>query len=330
METISSVVNTASKAIWGEQTANTTTANETAGQEPVSGLQGKGTIDEPYDQGNATNPATPVGKADLTNTTTGNEGQSLDISKPSTTNTIEPSSTIEPKTTELPIRTAKAPQVESAVEPMSFTDINSTKAEEPSTSQNPTNPAASAAVGEPKPLENTEGTGVTGASAQKYAPKGSDVIPSNASENTGAAPSTAHPEKQQGADRPHHAPNDEATEALKARKDNAEAVMEKRDPDDHSGEPMKMHNSTNEVAGTQQERRDSKVGNPGGQEHGKEPKGTGEKHIKTSGLATDGGDFDASKPGAGKEADRLLEQKGIHRDGKGNMEGGRSASGGKP
>ena len=53
METISNVVNTATKAIWGEQATNTTTANETGGNEPVSGLQGKGTVDEPYDQGNA-------------------------------------------------------------------------------------------------------------------------------------------------------------------------------------------------------------------------------------------------------------------------------------
>lgn len=32
--------------------------------------------------------------------------------------------------------------------------------------------------------------------------------------------------------------------------------------------------------------------------------GTGEKWVKTSGLAADGGDFDATKPGAGREADR--------------------------
>ncbi|GKT87980.1 glycine-rich cell wall structural protein 1 [Colletotrichum tofieldiae] len=37
--------------------------------------------------------------------------------------------------------------------------------------------------------------------------------------------------------------------------------------------------------------------------------GTGEKYIKTSGLAVDGGDFDATKPGAGREADRLLDEK---------------------
>lgn len=33
--------------------------------------------------------------------------------------------------------------------------------------------------------------------------------------------------------------------------------------------------------------------------------GTGEKYVKSSGLKADGGDFDATKPGAGKEADRM-------------------------
>lgn len=32
--------------------------------------------------------------------------------------------------------------------------------------------------------------------------------------------------------------------------------------------------------------------------------GTGEQYVKSTGLAADGGDFDATKPGAGKEADR--------------------------
>lgn len=34
--------------------------------------------------------------------------------------------------------------------------------------------------------------------------------------------------------------------------------------------------------------------------------GTGEKYVKTTGLQADGGDFDATKPGAGREADRKL------------------------
>ncbi|KAK1827903.1 putative glycine-rich cell wall structural protein 1 protein [Podospora conica] len=40
----------------------------------------------------------------------------------------------------------------------------------------------------------------------------------------------------------------------------------------------------------------------------------GLKYVKSSGLVADGGDFDAAKPGAGREADRLLDQKGVHRD----------------
>jgi len=42
--------------------------------------------------------------------------------------------------------------------------------------------------------------------------------------------------------------------------------------------------------------------------------GTGEKYVRSQGLVADGGDFDAAKPGAGREADRLLDQKGVHRD----------------
>lgn len=39
----------------------------------------------------------------------------------------------------------------------------------------------------------------------------------------------------------------------------------------------------------------------------------GHKWVKSSGTVAEGGDFDAAKPGAGREADRLLEQAGIHR-----------------
>jgi len=66
----------------------------------------------------------------------------------------------------------------------------------------------------------------------------------------------------------------------------------------------------------------SEVGGPKGREektsedgpdstsHGE---GTGEQYVKSSGMAAEGGDFDASNPGAGKEADRLLDEKGVHR-----------------
>ncbi|KAL0636910.1 hypothetical protein Q9L58_004132 [Maublancomyces gigas] len=40
--------------------------------------------------------------------------------------------------------------------------------------------------------------------------------------------------------------------------------------------------------------------------------GTGEKYEKSTGVAAEGGDFDASRPGAGREADRLLDERGVH------------------
>ncbi|EFY87511.1 hypothetical protein J3458_009023 [Metarhizium acridum] len=46
-----------------------------------------------------------------------------------------------------------------------------------------------------------------------------------------------------------------------------------------------------------------------------ESKGTGEQYVKTTGLAADGGNFDATNPGAGREADRLMEEKGVDRQG---------------
>ncbi|KAJ6261911.1 hypothetical protein Dda_2710 [Drechslerella dactyloides] len=39
--------------------------------------------------------------------------------------------------------------------------------------------------------------------------------------------------------------------------------------------------------------------------------GTGEKYERSTGLAVDGGDFDATRPGAAREAARLMDEKGI-------------------
>lgn len=49
-------------------------------------------------------------------------------------------------------------------------------------------------------------------------------------------------------------------------------------------------------------------------EDGHRDSGTGELYVRSSGLVADGGDFDASAPGAGREADRLLEEKGVHKE----------------
>jgi hypothetical protein len=96
METItnaaSAAATTVSSLIYGQPAKDSTTAgNETAGKEPLSGEQGKGTVNEPFDKGNAENPA------DTTSKTTGNTSYKADdflplnptVGKPTTT---EPSS----------------------------------------------------------------------------------------------------------------------------------------------------------------------------------------------------------------------------------------------
>lgn len=237
METLSNAANSASKMIWGGKTGDATTES---GQEPISGEQGKGTVEEPFDRGNEENPTS-----------------------------------------------------------------NATSSTDPTETPGPS--LHSAAAGDSlRPEHETDKTGVVGGMGNDL--KASDVRPTEACSNPGAAPESAVSpmQKQQDAERPGDTPTGEGAEGVKE-KEEGEQVL-KKDPNDHSGEPMYMHDAPK----TQAERRESKVGNAGGQEHGKE-KGTGEQWVKTSGLAADGGDFDATKPGAGREADRLMEQKGIHK-----------------
>lgn len=61
------------------------------------------------------------------------------------------------------------------------------------------------------------------------------------------------------------------------------------------------NDSTSSIGGKNKSQEDV---NEDGVEKKHDSEGTGEKYVRTSGLQADGGDFDATKPGAGKEADR--------------------------
>ncbi|KAK7934963.1 hypothetical protein PG985_000458 [Apiospora marii] len=82
---------------------------------------------------------------------------------------------------------------------------------------------------------------------------------------------------------------------------------------EHGGDAGKVGDTTTS-AGKSEESGDKKdeTEDPNDPHAKSTGEGTGEKYVKTTGLQADGGDFDATKPGAGREADRLLEQKGIH------------------
>ena len=102
-----------------------------------------------------------------------------------------------------------------------------------------------------------------------------------------------------------------------------------KDPNDRSGEPLRKQDearNSNNSSGSGAD------GN--GPQSGSNGEGTGQKWVKSTGMSADGGNFDATMPGAGKEANRkflhyynngpidevadnprlgLLEEKGIHR-----------------
>jgi len=190
-----------------------------------------------------------------------------------------------------------------------------------------------------EPVNGQKGAGT----ASEPFDKGNDETTTTKTTNPAESGSVPH-QKQQGADRPTEEPSHAQTAAISDKKEAAESTQDKastshtkitsdeernklaekgelpHDPNDHSGEPMKMHAGGDPEAKVEGEtlkektERSASVGQEGGGEHGK-VKGTGEEWVKTSGIAAEGGDFDATKPGAGKEATRLMEQKGIKTEG---------------
>ena len=189
-------------------------------------------------------------------------------------------------------------------------------------------------VGDIRPEHQTDKTGVTGFHSND--PKFSDqkLSSSNAPTDSGnvggtgavepsvgADPSSApqQRQKQQGADRPNEEPSGQGVDAVKDKKDVAEQAA--TGGSDNTENPLGSGSDTK--------------GGPTGAPSQSKGEGTGEQWVKTSGVAAEGGDFDAAKPGAGREADRtlsccrllpshlqailtrfwlgLLEQKGVHR-----------------
>lgn len=110
--------------------------------------------------------------------------------------------------------------------------------------------------------------------------------------------SAQKPEQEhQGAGRPEEEPTGAGADAVKQAKTEVEESQNQtseHDSNDHSGEPL----GTVKHQGSE-ERDEGKLPS---EASGKE--GTGMEYVKSTGLAADGGNFDAAKPGAGREADR--------------------------
>lgn len=336
METITNAVNsvstTVSNAIYG-------TGNETGGAEPVSGVKGQGTATDPYDKGNDANlnPSTSAHTNPTTTTTS------------STTTSDTPSTNAHSSDT----NTTATPSTSS-------TDANTAGHSTATSAPHVTGPGPE---GQERPSAGSRSGDIRPTEANENRPNTNVGGFGTAEPSVSADPASGQKpqQKQQGGDRPLDEPTGEQVQAVKQEKKEGEAAQEgkdssktglgeerdgqrhprndeerekmaekgelPKDPNDHSGEPMKMHDGSEsdvskkpgeegktdkEGEGGETDRKKS-VGQEGGQPHGS-AKGTGEEWVKTSGFDAEGGDFDATKPGAGKEATRLLEEKGIHRE----------------
>ena len=112
-------------------------------------------------------------------------------------------------------------------------------------------------------------------------------------------------ERQQGANDPLDQPGRGESHAIRDTKNEAERKLEPGNDTESHG-PKSTSGVGGESAHT--ERQGSLTGNlpgaPGGEGLKKTTgEGTGKQYVKSTGLAAEGGDFDASRPGAGKEAD---------------------------
>ncbi|KAK4448511.1 hypothetical protein QBC34DRAFT_109556 [Podospora aff. communis PSN243] len=250
MESINTIKEVATKAIWGD--------NNNANQEPISGVNGDVSKGEPYDAGNMGEPSEMT--KDTAPDETGTAPVETDLSSPrkesppsnpTTTTDTAPDETDlhQPKSTDLKSPETKSPEHQPhKTAPSSHLPGDSTKAQ--NDVRSPSDPDAQHHNAHPK--NNVDDTGA-----------GLDV--------------GDNPEKLDG-------PGPRPLEVIAK---------------EHGGD---AGNSSGSVDKHEEE----------APEQGIENSGTGELYMKSSGLKADGGDFDAAKPGAGREADRLLEEKGIH------------------
>ncbi|TGO22438.1 hypothetical protein BPAE_0168g00090 [Botrytis paeoniae] len=278
METVNNIAAAASKVIWGEpqettDAANATVVPETKGTEPISGELGDTKKGEPYDLGNANSTSTQ-------NTLSSSTDGTTSTFTPTDTTTLSPpglaakpldsSSTISP-TPDSVSRTL----AETHIAPLSSTDSSNPSDSTTSSSFKPTS-------GKPLISEHIN-PNLPDTAGEKSL---STSVPSTDIPSTTTTTSTEN-------------------KAL----DPAPLTSLTTEAPNPTGKPIETSkpSSTANAQGIPTDLQP--LGSKSSSEK-EDTQGTGEKHIKSSGLVAEGGDFDATRPGAGREADRLLGKEG--------------------
>ncbi|ORY69687.1 uncharacterized protein BCR38DRAFT_90380 [Pseudomassariella vexata] len=275
METVNNMAAAAAKAVWGEN-------KTTDAREPLSGEQGNTAAGEPFDKGNLDSDQAVLNMPTTKPSTDTNTSSTRTDPTTSTHNTssLDPTTTnpISPVTSEMTHRpkdtTSDTTDTASAA---TFAKESGRAAE---SDKVPDNPSTDFKAKSDVPVDSTKGQN------DVRDPEDPQTNPKNAPtdvDNTGDGPNEA--QKLEGA----------GPKPL-------ETIAKEKGGD--AGQSGGAGGADKGVG----EKDESGPGAPSTGE------GTGEEYVKSSGLKADGGDFDATKPGAGREADRLLEKKGIHKE----------------
>ncbi|KAF7943638.1 uncharacterized protein EAE97_005709 [Botrytis byssoidea] len=284
METVNSIAAAASKVIWGEpqettDAANATIVPETKGTEPISGELGDTKKGEPYDLGNADSTST---QKTLSSTTDG----ATSTFTPTDSTTLSPPGLAAKPLESSSTSTSVSPTPDSVSHTLAETHIAplSDSTSTPSTS-------TPIKVTSEKPLISEHiNPNLPEPSAAAEKSLSSSIPSTNIPSSTTATSTTSNtvdpaPLSRLAVETPNPTGKPSSTA-------NAQGVPTDLQPLGSKSSSEKPETSTSESTGTATS------------------SGTGEKHIKSSGLVAEGGDFDATRPGAGKGADRLLGKDG--------------------
>lgn len=286
METINSVAAAAAKAVWGENTTQ-----QQHGDEPASGQTGNTAKGEPYDAGNLDEPENKttgeaVSGENITQQQHGDEpvsGQAGDTTKgePYDAGNLDKP---ENKTTAVtPDEKSSTGQNGSA----EFAKSTGTAATTESTPDHPSTDLKTRDV----PADTTQGQN------DVRHPEDPHTNPKSAPtdvDNTDQGLSTAQKLEGSGPKPLEEVANEHGGDAGNRGFAPTSST---------TGVGETSTNAVNETAS------EDDVNGPRTQN---KREGSGEQYVKSSGLQADGGDFDVTRPGAGREADRLMEEKGIH------------------
>ncbi|GAB1320147.1 hypothetical protein MFIFM68171_10357 [Madurella fahalii] len=321
METIQNITNAASKAIWGDTKSH---------EEPVSGMMGNVAAGEPYDAGNIGEP----NEAALASTEQrSTETEEVPIKPPATG---AGSGTEQAQAASTPLPPTPAPEAQAQAKTTTgavATEPKSQKQQEEGVQT--INPAT-------VPSASGMRDDSTKAQIDTRAPPPSTSTSTGPEPTTTTAASGAIRSSQDDKSNNKGHPTEGKEETGEEETIESRPVKVEGPGPRPIAEVAREHGGDAGTVGEEEEgvghrRRDSAKGLGEEEAAGKmgmtekDRGGTGEMYVRSSGLAAEGGDFDASRPGAGREADRLLEQKGIHKGEGAEVEAGdkHDSNGGK-